>query len=170
MSERTKKIFLALCIVVPFLLYCVYYYSNMVSNAPFRFADFQSVEFNYGHAEDLENKFNSLTQDYQYLNRRDSLVHDKLRLRKDDLLYIHRKAMEFGFWNFPEDLTYVAEGVDKSKSVRFSLKLNYKEKSKQVLFDSQFGGDPRLKEAALSMMKEMERVLSDAEDRMGKNN
>lgn len=170
MTERSKKIFIALCIVVPFFFYGVYYYSNMIKNAPFRFVDFQSVEFNYGHAEYMENRFDSATEEYQYLDRRDSIVRTKLRLRKDDLLYIHRKAMEYGFWNFPEDMTRTSPDADTSQSTRFFLRINYKEKSKQVDFDSQFYGDPRLKDAATAMIKEMQRILSDAEDRMGKNN
>ncbi|MCL4637433.1 MULTISPECIES: hypothetical protein [Olivibacter] len=166
MSERSKKIFLYICIIVPFLGYCIFYYSNMIKNAPFRFSDFESVEFNYGTPDHMLNKYNSKTQEYQYMNRRDSLVKSTLKLRKDDLLYLHRKATEYGFWNFPDDMTNKAAGVDTTKNVvRFFLKFNYKEKSKQMLFDSNFDGDPKLTEAAKTMVSEVRRILTDAEDR-----
>lgn len=111
------------------------------------------------------NKFNSKTQEYQYLNRRDSLVKTSLKLRKDDLLYLHRKATEYGFWNFPDDMTTKADPDSVAKVVRFSLKFNYKEKSKQMLFDSNFDGDPKLVDAAKTMVSEVQRILNDAEDR-----
>lgn len=164
MSERSKKIFLYVCIIVPFLGYCIFYYSNMIKNAPFRFSDFESVEFSYGAADNMSNKFDSKTGKYQYVDRRDSLIQKSLKLRKDDLLYLHRKATEYGFWNFPDDMT--SPIVDTAKSnVRFLLKFNYKEKSKQVLFDTDFKGDPKLYDAAKTMVAEVQRVLNDAEDR-----
>lgn len=164
MSERSKKIFLYVCIIVPFLGYCIFYYSNMIKNAPFRFSDFESVEFSYGDADNMSNKFDSKTGKYQYVDRRDSLIQKSLKLRKDDLLYLHRKATEYGFWNFPDDMT--SSIVDTAKSnVRFLLKFNYKEKSKQVLFDTDFKGDPKLYDAAKTMVAEVQRVLNDAEDR-----
>lgn len=168
MSILSKKIFLAICIIIPFVLYCVYYYGHMVKNAPFRFSDFQSLEFSYGSIGHMDNRLNSATGEFQYLNSHDSVIQGKLRLRKDDLLYVHRKAMEYGFWNFPDDMTSIGTDIDSAKSVRFFLKLNYEEKSKEVLFDSQYDGDPRLKDAAVAMIQEMRRVLSDAEDKMQK--
>ncbi|SEK51968.1 hypothetical protein SAMN05661044_00437 [Olivibacter domesticus] len=165
MNERSKKIFLYVCIVVPFLGYCIFYYSNMIKNAPFRFADFESIEFNYGATANMNNKFDSKTSKYQYVNKRDSLIQTSLKLRKDDLLYLHRKATEYGFWNFPDEM--ISTGVvDTAKNnVRFFLKFNYKEKSKQMLFDTDFKGDPKLYDAAKTMVAEVQRVLNDAEDR-----
>src|SRR5690606_14835823 len=92
MSDRSKKIFLVICIIVPFLLYCFYYYSQMFKKAPFRFSDFESVVLKYGEGNDLINQFDSETGQYQYVNTRDSLVTDTVRLRKDDLQYLHGKA------------------------------------------------------------------------------
>ncbi|WP_206105986.1 hypothetical protein [Olivibacter sp. XZL3] len=166
MSERSKKIFLYICIIVPFLGYCIFYYSNMIKNAPFRFSDFESIEFSYGSPDNMLNSYNSKTQAYQFVNRRDSIIKSTLKLRKDDLLYLHRKATEYGFWNFPEDMTGKVATADTAKQVvRFFLKLNYKEKSKQVLFDSNYQGDPKLIDAAKTMVGEVQRVLDDAEDR-----
>ncbi len=165
MSERAKRIFLAICIVVPFLLYCFYYYSIMIKNAPYRFADFQSVVLKYGEGTNLVNQFDSSTGYYQYLNARDSLVTDTIRLRKDDLLYLHRKAAELGFWNLPDDMTTPTD-TDETPVPRFFLQFNYKEKSKQVILDADFNtGNPKMRETAKSVIDEVRRVLSDAHDR-----
>lgn len=175
MSDRAKKIFLGICIVVPFALYCYYYYSTMLQNAPFRFADFESIVLRYGESRgeeaDLENYFDSSTGRFIYLDQRDSLRIDTIRMRQDDLLYLHRKAAELGFWNLPEDMTHdrpepAQDSVaNADAAVRFILQYNYKEKSKTVTFDTDFEGNPKMKDAARSVIDEVRRVLSDARGR-----
>src|SRR5437879_1724538 len=103
--NKSKKIFLALSIIVPFLFYCIYYFGMVLKNAPYKFTEFDSIVFQYGDRDSMVNKFNSKTGEYQYLNVRDSLVKKHLRLNKDDLLYLHRKAADLGFWDFPADET-----------------------------------------------------------------
>jgi len=164
MSERAKKIFLAICIVVPFLLYCIFYYSQMFKNAPFRFTDFESIVLKYGEGDALINQFDSATGRYQYLNMQDSLVTDTVRLRKDDLQYLHGKAAQLGFWNLPDDMT--SGGAATGNDVpRFYLQYNYKEKSKEVTLDVDFDGNAKMRDVAKTMMDEVMRVINDARDR-----
>ena len=162
MSDRAKKIFLGLSIFVPFLLYSVFYYSQMFKNAPFRFVDFESIVLRYGHGDSLVNRFDSQTGIYQYVNKRDSLVTDTVRLRKDDLQYLHGKAAQLGFWNLPEDMT---TGSRNHHVPRFYLQFNYKEKSKEITLDADFEGNPKMRDAAKSVVDEVMRVLHDAQGR-----
>ena len=165
MSDRAKKIFLAICIITPFILYTVYYYSIMVKNAPYRFADFESITLNYGLGDSLVNRFNSKTGEYQFLNTRDSLIKTNVRLKKDDLLYLHRKAAELGFWNFPEEIT---PGNDAQKSVNsphYYLEFKYKEKTKHILFDAEYSDDPKLRDAAKQLITEVSNMISEARER-----
>ena len=74
MSDRAKKIFLFLCIVVPFLLYSAYYYAHMIKNAPYKFSEFDHIRFEYGDGDTLMNQYDSRTGAYQYLTKDDSLV------------------------------------------------------------------------------------------------
>ena len=165
MSDKAKKIFLAICIFVPFLIYCIVYYSQMIKDAPFRFSDFESVVFKYGEDGDLVNQYDSKTGHYQYLNKKDSLIETTLRLSQDDLLYIHRKAVDLGFWNLPDEM--LSEDTLASKNaLHFYLELNYKEKSKSLLLDTKFDGNEKMFGAAKSVIEEVQRVLNDAEDRM----
>jgi len=165
MSSGTKKIFLIFTIVVPFLLYCFYYYGMMIKNAPYRFADFQSISIQYGEKDSLVNKFNSSTGDYQYLNKRDSLVKTHIKLTENDLLYLHHKAAGLGFWDFPSN-----ERGDtvKEKPVRYIIEFKYKTKTKRVVFDSNFGGDPKLVDANKQLIKEIDQSLTTAERRLKK--
>ena len=169
MSDKAKKIFLAFAIIVPFLLYCVYYYGMILKDAPYKFTEFKSFTFQYGDADSMVNKYNSITGDYQYLNNRDSLVKIKLPLTKDELLYLHRKAADLGFWDFPSnELNNDTTNLKGVKPPRYIIEFNYLHKSKKVIFDASFNGDPKLKDANEQMIKEIMHVLTDAEDHQKK--
>ena len=164
MSDKSKKIFLALSIIVPFMLYCMYYYGMMIKNAPYKFAEFEYLTFKYGLGDSLENQYNSKTQVYQYLNDRDSLVKTKVKLTKDDLLYLHRKAADLGFWNFPSDMK--ATGViDGKQQPRYYLEFVYKRKSKRINFDIDYAGKPELKDAVRRLITEVDDRIKAAEAR-----
>lgn len=165
MSDRAKKIFLGICIIVPFFVYCFYYYSIMLKNAPYRFSDFENIVLKYGTGEELVNQFDTRTGHFQYLNSQDSLVADTIRLRKDDLLYLHRKAAELGFWNLPDDMTTEGRVATDGPVPRFYLQFNYLEKSKEVTLDADFPGNPKMTGTARSVIDEVRRVMSDAQSR-----
>jgi hypothetical protein len=165
MSKSVKKAFLIISIALPFLIYCVYYYSMMIRNAPYKFSEFQSFAFQYGTDDSLINKYDSRTGDYQYLNNHDSLVKKRLHLRNDDFLYLHRKAAELGFWNFPQREINDSLKIKGIKSTHYFMQFNYKRKSKAVLFDDGFDGDPKLRDANIQMIKEIQKVLADEENR-----
>jgi len=166
MSDRTKRIFLGICIILPFLIYCIYYYSAMVKNAPYRYADFQSVQLTYGYPDSMLNHFDSKTHEYNYLTKDGKLVQDTLKLRDDDLLYLHRKAQELGFWNLPDDMTVQADQrEDDARLPRYRLTYNYEEKSKTVVLDPDFPGPTKMVEAGRSTIDEVLRILASAKAR-----
>jgi hypothetical protein len=165
MTNKSKKIFLALSVIVPFMLYCFYYYGMMVKNAPYKFSEFESLTFKYGPGDSLINQYESKTHHYQFVTKADSLVKKKVKLTKDDLLYLHRKAAQLGFWDFPSEVTNTEESSNPS-SPRYYIELKYQRKTKKVLFDSDYNGDPKLKDAVRLLIEEIDRTISDAEDRM----
>lgn len=165
MNQKLRTTFIILSVAVPFLLYCVYYYSMMIGNAPYRFSDFQSIVFEYGNGDSLLNKWNSQTKDYQYVNAHDSLVKMKIHVRNDDLLFLHRKAAELGFWNFPSVEQGDSAKAKGKETPHYLIEFNYKHKSKKVLFDEAFDGDPKLKDANEEMIKLIQSVLNTEEER-----
>ncbi|MDB5009070.1 MAG: hypothetical protein JWQ84_1619 [Mucilaginibacter sp.] len=166
MSDKAKKIFLLFTIIVPFLFYCVYYYGRMIKNAPYKFTEFKSFVFKYGEGDSLVNQYNSLTGDYQYLNKHDSLIKTNILLSKADLLYLHHKAADLGFWDFPSnELNNDTSKFNGHKPPRYYIEFNYQRKSKKVLFDASFTGDTRLKDANEHLIKEIMHVLADAQDK-----
>jgi len=160
--SNTKRIFLALSVILPFLFYCLYYYGHMLKNAPYRFVEFDSMSIQYGDRDSLLNKYDSKTGNYQYLNNRDSLVKKHLHLNQKDLLYLHRKAADLGFWDFPSDET--GDSVKTGpKPTRYIIEFKYKRKSKKVIYDANFFGDQRLIDANQSLIKEIMQVIAGEE-------
>jgi len=164
-SLRSKKIFLLLSIVVPFMIYCFYYYGMMVKNAPYKFAEFQSIVFKYGDTDSMLNKYDSRTGDYQFVNSKDSVVHSHLHLTKDDLLYLHRKAADLGFWDFPTQIAADSLAPHFEKAPRYYIEFNYKRKSKRVYFNDSYDDNAKLKDAAERLAKEIRDKLIEVEKR-----
>jgi hypothetical protein len=161
-EKKSKKIFLIATVVVPFLIYCVYYYAHMFKNAPYKFVEFKSFSVQWGTSDSLINKYDSKTGDYQFINKHDSLIHMKVFLESKELKMLHDTARALGFWDWPSD-----ERGDSTlrrhgrKPPRQIIAFNYARKSKIVVFDGSFVGDPRLKEANRHMFKNIIAVLDE---------
>lgn len=163
MRDKGKKIFLALSIFVPFMIYCVYYYGTMIKNAPYKFSEFQSFNLKYGIGDSLVNSYDSKTGIYQYVNTRDSLVRKNVKLNKDDLLFLHRKAVELGLWDFPTSMRS-SEGEAKSQ-VHYHLEYIYQRKTKVMDFDAGYTGSEKLKDAVRALVETINNTVNRAEAR-----
>ena len=164
MENRNKKIFLIASITVPFLLYSGYYYGVMIKNAPYKFVELDHISIQYGNRDSMLNMYNSKTANYQFLTKRNTLVKTKLHLRNDDLLYLHRKAADLGFWDFPSKEL----GDTTEKAPRYIIEFGYKRKTKRVIFDANFAGNPKLKDANERLIKEILSVVNTAQDKAKK--
>ncbi|WP_316794383.1 hypothetical protein [Pedobacter frigoris] len=165
MTTKTKKIFLAFTIVVPFIVYCVIYYIPMFKNAPFKSTEFVSIIYKWGPGENLENSYNSATGEYHYKDTRDSLVTTNVKLRSNDIIYLHGKANELGFWNFPEIIANKGTDLKTSKVLRYVIQFNYKRKSKTVTYLTDYNEIPKLQGLAKQMTQLIEQSINDAEQR-----
>ena len=170
MTSRGKKIFLALSIIVPFLIYCVVYYRPMIKNAPFKSSEFVSLQYKWGVGKVLDNSYDSATGGYQYLDARDSLVKTNVKLRSNDSIYLHNKANELGLWNFPEVIANRGADLQSPKVLRYEIKFNYKRKSKEVLIMSDYNEIPKLNNVSLQMKTLIAETINAAEERYNKKN
>lgn len=165
MNTRTKKIFLALTIIVPFVAYCVIYYIPMFRNAPFKSTEFVSLIYKWGPGENLENSYNSATGEYCYKDSRDSTVVTNVKLRSNDIIYLHSKANELGFWNFPEVIANKGTDLKHSKVLRYVIQFNYKRKSKTVVYLTDYNEISKLQGLVKQMTQLIEQSINDAEQR-----
>ena len=165
MTSKGKKIFLALTIVVPFMIYCVVYYTPMLRNAPFKSKEFVSLQFKWGVGPVLENSYDSATGEYQYVDTRDSLVKVNFKLRKNDIMYLHSKANELGLWNFPEVIANTGADLKSPKVLRYELQFNYQKKSKKVIYMTDYTEIPKLRDVSGQMVKLISQSINEAEER-----
>ena len=168
MSSRAKKIFLFATIVVPFLIYCIVYYAPIIRNAPFKAKEFVSITYKWGVGDSLENSYNSVTGEYRYVDRRDSLIIRNIKLSDLDKKFLDSNADEQGFWNLPSIVANNEGDIKSSKAVRYYMEFNYQKKSKMVTYMSDFDGNPKMKGAAAQMQKIIEQMLIDTEEKQNK--
>lgn len=144
-------------------------YQQIFKQSPYNFSDFKSIVFQYGEGDSLVNKYNSATGEYEYLDRSDKLQKKQLYMNYSDLLFLHQKAAEVGFWDFPaKELNNDTAGTNGIKPTVYLVEFNYNNASKKVLFGADFNGPPRLVEANRELISAIETVLSGAEDRQKK--
>ncbi|KGE15663.1 hypothetical protein DI53_0585 [Sphingobacterium deserti] len=138
----------------------------MLKNAPYRFSDFEYITIAYGTRDSMLNTYNSATQDYQYVNRSNQVVKQKLKLTDDDLLFLHRKAMEMGFWNVDNDMTTPRKDSIEGHDVpRYELEYKYKEKSKKVVLDADYAGNQKMKDATKTTIEKVLEMINIANAR-----
>jgi hypothetical protein len=177
-SKYNLKIKLVVSVLISGLIFFIFYisgvplrayYRQIFENSPYEFSEFKSFVFKYGVRDSMLNTYNSATGEYQYLNNRDSLIKTHLYLNKSEILYLHHKAGELGFWDFPpNELSKDTTNPEGVKPLRYLMQFNYRQKSKTVLFETSYDGLETLKAANSKMVKEIEKVLAEAEDRQKK--
>ena len=168
MSSKGKKIFLALSIIIPFLIYSIVYYAPIIRNAPYKLAEFKSIEYKWGVGTHLENSYNSATGEYRYFDNRDSLIVKTLKLSDHDQHYLDSTAHVQGFFNLPDVMANSENDFKKSKALRYFMKFNYEKKSKEVTYLSDFEGNKRMVDAAVQLQKVIEQTIIDADERTKK--
>ncbi|MBK0382623.1 hypothetical protein I5M32_06570 [Pedobacter sp. SD-b] len=136
----------------------------MIKNAPYKFSEFVGVNIKSGSGNHLDKTYSSTKQEYEYINTRDSLIKEKVKLSKDDLLYIHRKAVDLGLWNWPEKML----GDTTGKAPKYFLELDYQRKKKIIEIDAAYNTNPKLKDAAMELIKTVDGVIEDAADKQNK--
>lgn len=158
MSTRFKKIFLGASIALPFLAYCVYYYGQMISNAPFKYSELVSIEFKAGKGKDVLSSYSSAKEMYTYKNNKDSVVNVKVKLFDRDRFYLHKQAADLGLWNMPDSMK------GKGGAPNYDVTFRYKRKAKHIFISQDFDGDTKLKDAAIQISRTVEKTINDAED------
>ena len=168
MTDRGKKIFILLTVVVPFLIYAIVYYRPIISNAPFKAKEFVSLEYKWGVGEKYDNSYNSATGEYKYLNDKDSLIVKHIELSQKDKKFLDSNADVQGFWNLPNVVGNSEADFSNPKLLRYFIKFNYEKKSKEVTYFPNFDGNQKMKSATAQMQKIIEQYLADSEQKLNR--
>ncbi|HVW16123.1 MAG TPA: hypothetical protein VHB54_19995 [Mucilaginibacter sp.] len=160
---------IGLLLVVPGLFGQKTYFSQIFQKTPYNFNEFEYFTIEYGPGDSLINKYNSKTGEYQFINSHDILVKENVHLPTEDLLYLHWKIDELGFWNFPAVETGdTTQTISGEKPIRYRIAFHYKRKTKTVIFDESYDADPALEDANKKVIREIMKVL-DSEESPDKN-
>lgn len=157
-----KTLTIASSIAVLLMVVLIGYYLMSLKKSPYSVADFDSFTYKWGAGDNLVNSYSSLSGDYQYLNNRDSLIKSNVKLRANDIIFIHNKISELGVWNLPSS---IGKPSVNSKGTVYDLQFNYREKSKRILIYSDFDGNPQLLDSAMQIKNLIQQVIDEAESR-----
>jgi len=163
MTKELKKNFSLIATVAVIMITAVVgYYVIGLKKAPYPVANFESFSFKWGIGGHLDNAYSSANGDYSYLNNRDSLIKTKVKLRANEIIFIHNRINELGFWNLQDKI-----GVAKSNSKApfYELQFNYKEKTKKITVYSDFDENPLLLDSAMQIITMVQRAIDEAEGR-----
>lgn len=164
MSDSVKKIFFGAMVILPFIVYSIYYYTPIIRNAPYKSTDFQSFQMEWGKPNHL-NSYDSNSGLYRFYTKNDSLIQKHVKFKSDDMLYLHRKMNEVGLWNCPDLL--VNRGIDTAKISNEILKIKfvYKEKVKTIFYDATYDENESNSESVENVFKIIHQSINDAMDR-----
>lgn len=161
-SQLKKNFSLIATLVVILITAVVGYYMIGLKRAPYAVANFQSFTYKWGVGDVLENSYSSINGDYRYLNNRDSLIRTQVKLRVNDIIFIHNRISELGFWSLPN---LIGKPSLNSKALVYELQFNYKEKSKKVRIYSDFDENLQLLDSAMQIRNMLQRTIDEAEAR-----
>ncbi|MFA6277563.1 MAG: hypothetical protein WC622_12480 [Pedobacter sp.] len=157
-----KNLSLIATVAVILIIALVGYYLVSLKKAPYSVTDFESFTYKWGVGDSLSNSYSSASGSYQYVNNRDSLIKTHVKLRANDIIFIHNKINELGLWNLPE---IIGKKIANSKSPVYDLQFIYKEKSKRIIIYSGFDRNPQLLDSAMQITNIVQQAIDEAESR-----
>ena len=161
-KELKKNISLIATLAVIVIMAVTGYYIISLKKSPYPVANFESFTYKWGVANVLENSYSSVNGDYHYLDNRDSLIKTQVKLSVNDIIYIHNKINELGFWNLPNS---IGKRSSNAKALVYELQFKYKEKSKKLTIYSDFAENLLLLDSAMKIKNVLQKAIDEAEGR-----
>ncbi len=144
------------------------YYLIQLKQGPYPASAFVSLTYKWGVGDTLLNSYNSANGDYQYLNNKDSLVHTKVKLNANHLIFLHSKANELDLWKLPAIIANPNANLKSDKILRYEMNFNYEGKSKKIIYLTDYHQNAAIADAADQLQKVILQTLTEAEDRYAK--
>lgn len=159
MSPRFKKIYLFVMIVVPFLLYCGYYYSEMIRKAPFKFEEFENIEVYFKAPGGRQTTIDIAGGTVDYILPGHGTIKDTISFDQDELREFHRTLYTNNFFELPHEMQN--EGSADTTTGIYKITAIYSRKEYEVLYETNYRGEKRYKD-------QVERVIAFIESNMKK--
>lgn len=142
------------------MLYCGYYYYDMIRRAPYNFEKFEYLVVKFGKADNMVNVLDTRSNTFQYVdNRTDSLIKLEIKLSSEDLQAIHRKLYESTFFIFDEKML-----TNNPAATRYYIEAAYAKKTKTVIWDNDYIARRRETQKLADIMKVIEGAIERTAD------
>ena len=166
MAPTLQKNFKLIALVAVILIVGIggYYLFNL-KKGPYQAADFISISYQWGVGDTLVNSYHSATGAYQYLDNKDSLVKKALRLNANHMIFLHSRASEIDIWGLPSVIANQNADLKSDRVLRYELTFNYEQKTKKIVFMTDYNKDPKIANAAAELQELVAQILAEAESR-----
>lgn len=144
MSDRYKKIYLIVMVVVPFLIYCGYYYSEMIRKAPYKFGDFRTITIDFNAPDGRETHIDIGTGTVIYARPGEQPLKDTISFGAEELREFHRNLYTNNFFDMPHEMKN--EGSTDPSTGMYVIKAIYTGKQYKVVYETNYRGNKRYKD------------------------
>lgn len=145
------------------------YYVINLKQGPYPVSSFVSLSYKWGVGDTLVNSYNSASGAYQYLNNKDSLIRTNVKLHANNIIFLHNKANELDFWNLPNTIANPQTDLQSKTILRYEITLNYAEKTKKVIYMTNYAENPTTAHAVEELQKLIAQTINEVEDRYSKD-
>lgn len=141
-----------------------YYFLNL-KQSKYPVSTFVSLSYKWGVGDSLANSYDSATGDYQYLDNKDSLIKTNVKLRANNIIFIHSKANEFNVWQLPDVIAKPNSDLKSNKILRYEMVFVYENKTKKIIYLTDYDGDQIIANEVSELQKMIKNTIDEAEDR-----
>lgn len=165
LSKIKKNIsFIATIIVIIIISIAGYFLINK-QKGPFYASELVSIEYKWGLGDTLVNRYNSATGNYQYLDNRDSLIRKKLKLRANNIIFIHSRANEINLWSLPSLIANKNANLKTNQVLRYEITFNYETKVKKITYLTDYDEDMAVLDRVNQLQQTIKSTIDEVEDR-----
>lgn len=166
--EIKKNLSLIATVVIIFTIAIGGYYLINLGKGRYPAAEFISVAYKWGVGKTLVNSYDSATGNYQYLDTRDSLIKTNIKLRANNIIFIHSKANELNLWQLPNIIANKNADLKSDKILRYEITFSYEKESKHIIYLVNYDENPSIALATDELQKIIKKTIDEVEDRYSK--
>lgn len=144
MSPRFKKIYLFVMVVVPFLIYCGYYYGEMIRKAPFKFEEFRTIRVDFAAPGGRETHIDIASGVVSYVLPGRDVLRDTISFSDGELREFHRTLYTNNFFEMPHEMQN--EGSTDPGTGVYTIEAIYDRKQYKVVYETNYRGERRYKD------------------------
>ena len=166
--DLKKSISLITTVILVVVILVVGYYFINLNKGPYKSSDFIAVNYKWGVGDTLANSYDSATGNYQYLDSRDSLIRTNVKLRSNNIIFMHSKANELNLWQLPNVIANPNANLKSDQVLRYEFVFTYEKQVKKIVYLTDYNENQTVALAADELQKVVKQTIDEAEERYSK--